>query len=354
MKSNRVISKVFALLLVMLMLMAAMPCVSAGEDVSDDGFKYSVKDGKAVVTGYEGELKKVEIPATIQDAVVTEVNSSAFAGCDFIEEIVIPSGVETIGYDAFRDCSALAKIVLPDSLVNVGRNAFQGTAYYRDASNWKDGALYIGTVLAMTESDDIGKEFTVKAGTKVLAEESFIYCNKLEKITLADSVVTVGNSAFSQCKNLKDIKFSAGIVNIGNFAFENCVSITTAVIPAGVAKIGSGAYYGCTGLKEVHFAGTQSKWETLVSVDDNEILAKATVHFESTGEISVADKKAEDKDSDTGNAGAHNSKGWVKYCAVAVAFAAAYVVVFVVRSKKVKSIVDTEDAIDAGSDTDEE
>ena len=175
MKSKSVFSKVVALLIATLMVVAAIPCVFAGEDVTDDGFKYSVKDNKATITGYVGDGEVLSIPEKIDDADVVEISDSAFQDQDFVKEVVIPEGVQEIGYDAFRNCAALEKIELPSTLVAVGRDAFLGTAYERNSDNWDSGALYAGTVLLMTESDDLATEYTVKSGTTVLASQSFIF-----------------------------------------------------------------------------------------------------------------------------------------------------------------------------------
>ena len=67
-----------------------------------------------------------------------------------------------------------------------------------------------------------------------------------------------------------------------------------------------------------------------------------TIHFEYKEETEAPTEAAtEKKDAET-SGNAHSGAGWVKYCVIAVVFAAAYLVVFYVRSKKVKTQNDEE------------
>lgn len=52
---------------------------------------------------------------------LTRIDNNAFQGCKSIEEIKIPEGVTAIGDNAFADCTNLKKVYLPDSL---GRSEF--------------------------------------------------------------------------------------------------------------------------------------------------------------------------------------------------------------------------------------
>ena len=61
-------------------------------------------------------LKNVALPNSL-----TRIDNNAFQGCKSLEEIKIPEGVTAIGDNAFADCTNLKKVYLPDSL---GRSEF--------------------------------------------------------------------------------------------------------------------------------------------------------------------------------------------------------------------------------------
>lgn len=315
MKCKNIFSKFSALLLAVLLIAAAIPCVSAGEDVTADGLRYELADGKVTVTGYVGDETKLVIPEKIENTAVTRIYDCAFEGCDFIEEVVISEGVEEIGYEAFRDCSALAKIELPTTLVSVGREAFLGTAYERNGDNWQDGVLYIGNVLVMSESDALSAECAVKADTTVLASQSFIFCHGVSKITLPEGVEYIGEDAFKDCDALESI-----------------------VIPKSVTEIGSSAFEGCSALKSVYYSGTTEDWSKIAIGDYNDVLSGVSMYYTNTGAASQSTQVSAEKSAESGfSGGAHNDAGWVKYCIIAVVLAAGCLVVFFVRSKRFKT-----------------
>lgn len=57
---------------------------------------------------------------------LTEISDYAFAGCVYLQEVIIPSTVTKIGKYAFYNCSNLTKIKIPESLNEIAENAFEG------------------------------------------------------------------------------------------------------------------------------------------------------------------------------------------------------------------------------------
>ena len=52
------------------------------------------------------------------------ISSGAFAGCSSLKSLVIPNGLEYVGYSAFADCENLATIVIPNTVKEIGSEAF--------------------------------------------------------------------------------------------------------------------------------------------------------------------------------------------------------------------------------------
>ncbi|MBR7088273.1 MAG: leucine-rich repeat domain-containing protein, partial [Mogibacterium sp.] len=57
---------------------------------------------------------------------LSSIGVSAFSGVSKLEELHLPSGVETIGTSAFQSCSSLKKVWLPANLTEIGKQAFDG------------------------------------------------------------------------------------------------------------------------------------------------------------------------------------------------------------------------------------
>ena len=266
--------------------------------------------GKYAFTHCTG-LKKVTIPGNVKS-----IGDYAFHGCHVpasepddetesdsgndlenkpeiipesgLESVYIQEGVETIGIFAFSGCKKLSTIVLPDSITSIADNAFESTAYYNEWLNSKDptwDVLYIGHHL-IKASSNISYAYTVKPGTKTIADCAFYYCN-LTSITIPDSVVSIGNQAFGNCNRLKSITIPKSVTRIGNEVFYICFDLqsinvdnantaycskdgvlynkseteiirfpkekpeTSFTIPTGVIKIADGAFEYCNKLMSI-------------------------------------------------------------------------------------------------------
>ncbi len=207
------------------------------------------------------DLKEVDIPEEAED-----IGVSAFEGCSSLVEVVIPNGVTTIYNSmfngctklttvtvpetvttiesmAFNNCSSLADLDLPDTITYIGSSAFNGTAMYDDEEAWDGEAhdvLYIGnyliraksTVEGVQESTDADgnpyHHYTVRQGIRVVAGQAFSGCTEINKITLPDSVISIGDQAFLGCNKLADIEIPDTIQSIGADVFTNTKFYTSA------------------------------------------------------------------------------------------------------------------------------
>ncbi|MBR2876308.1 MAG: leucine-rich repeat protein, partial [Clostridia bacterium] len=190
-------------------------------------------------------LRSVTIPDS-----VTSIGEYAFYYCSSLTSVTIGDSVTSIGYDAFVNCSSLTSITIPDSVTNIGSSAFSNTGYYNDDSNWENGVLYIGKHLIEAKKE-ISGAYTIKSGTKTIADCAFYYCTSLTSITISDSVTSIGDQAFYGCTSLTSITIPDSVTSIDWYAFEDCTSLTSITIPGSVTSISSYAFDGCTSLTSV-------------------------------------------------------------------------------------------------------
>ena len=74
---------------------------------------------------------------------------------------------------------------------------------------------------------------------------------KLSSVVIPNSVTEIGNDAFGNCYSLKQITLPNALTKISDQMFQNCYALERIVIPNSVAEIGWGAFYECKSLKEV-------------------------------------------------------------------------------------------------------
>lgn len=180
---------------------------NGAESIGEDAFQYC------------DSLKEVTIPGSVKS-----IGEGAFYSCDELTKVTIQDGAESICDNAFSGCKELTDITLPDSVTSIGDNAFYNTAYYNDESKWENTVLYIGNHLIKAE--DISGDYSIKPGTKSIADCAFYYCDHLTSIEIPNSVVSIGNHAFFSCNSLKSITIPKRVIKIGDCAFYTCFDLS--------------------------------------------------------------------------------------------------------------------------------
>ncbi len=164
-----------------------------------------------------------------------------------ITEIEVQNGVKSIGNYAFYNCTGLSEITIPDCVTSVAGNAFSGTGWWNSQSN---GIVYLDYILLGVKGT-CGQIVRIKDGTRVLANNAFYYNSQITRVTIPDSVKSIGVYAFRGCTGLQSITIGNGVETIDYCAFYGCMGLTEITIPDSVTSIGDSAFSGCTGLQSV-------------------------------------------------------------------------------------------------------
>ena len=107
-------------------------------------------------------------------------------------------------------------------------------------------------------TDDMRSEVTVprlisynkqRLPVKWVADGAFESCSKLVKITLSDSIISIGKRAFKDCKNVKSINIPKSITRIEESTFSECKKLEEINLPESVAHIGKYAFFGCSNIQ---------------------------------------------------------------------------------------------------------
>lgn len=105
------------------------------------------------------------------------------------------------------------------------------------------------------------------------------------KITLPESVTTVGKGAFKDMPNLLTVECPSSSVSVEAYAFENVGSLATFAMPGAVLV--KDCFYGCTGLERIAFGKTDvNKYLDLIGTTQYGVIVRSFAgDFELTAEF---------------------------------------------------------------------
>ena len=254
-------------------------------------------------------ITELVIPST-----ATEIKDYAFYNCTSITSVAIGDGVTKIGYSAFYRCDSLTSVTIPDSVTSIGNSAFSycynlvevynlsslniPVGFDNNGSAGRNAKVvhtsldepsiletvngyifmtwegkyylvgYAGNETALTlpdgykgnnyeiyqyafyERDDITK-VTIPDSVTSIGYSAFYDCDSFTSIIIPNSVTSIGDAAFEFCRSLASITIPNSVTSIGNAAFECCRSLASITIPNSITSIGNSAFEGCTSLTSV-------------------------------------------------------------------------------------------------------
>ena len=100
-------------------------------------------------------------------------------------------------------------------------------------------------------SDRKIKKITIPDSVTSIGSYAFYNCTSLMNVTIPDSVTSIGSYAFYSCTSLMNVTIQDSVTSIGSYAFSGCTSLTNIVIPDSVTSIESYVFYNCTALTNV-------------------------------------------------------------------------------------------------------
>lgn len=291
----------------------------------------SVYNGLAVTSieescfAYNEHIKSVEIPDSITyigeyafnqttslaslslGKNVEYIGASAFSGNVSLTSVTLPEKTKVIENYAFSYCISLTDVKLSDNLEYLGDEAFSDISksfnYNVDANGKYIGSeenkylAFVGLV------DEKVTSFTVNENTKFILDRAFLGCSSLTKLSIPDSIKSIGNRAFSNNNNyelhyynnayyigneknkylalykvknkyitsitvhentkfildrvfeehdkLQEVSLGNNLVQIGEYAFFGATSLKTINLPSSLRMIESSAFYSCTSLTSI-------------------------------------------------------------------------------------------------------
>ena len=92
---------------------------------------------------------------------------------------------------------------------------------------------------------------TIPTGVTSIGVSAFDYCSSLASVTIPTGVTSIKSYAFNYCYSLASVTIPDGVTSIGSYTFNNCPSLASVTIPTGVTSIGDRAFSNCYSLASV-------------------------------------------------------------------------------------------------------
>lgn len=200
---------------------------------------------------------------TVKDWVKT-VEKNAFFGSTTIQELTIPTNIQTINENAFNNMKVLTKVTFAETsnVQTIGNSAFGQCPLLKEAT-LPSSLTQLTNIFSLSENLET---INVPAGSKLTT----IVPNALQSNTklkhfnfLGDcALTTIGAGAFQNLAQLQEFKFPKGVTDIQNNAFNGCKAMKTANFAddAIITTIGQGAFADC-GLTSIDIPKSVTKLE---------------------------------------------------------------------------------------------
>ena len=235
-------------------------------------------------------LTNVTFPSTLKS-----IGSFAFMQCENLSDFTLPAGLESIYQHAFYGCDSLTSVTIPGRVTFLDGQIFANCKNLKSATIDFDPSFDLNTFVYCNNSpyfnscpnlekvnvsaehpffksvDGVlfskanvllyyptGKKYTnyiVPEGTNEIAGRAFNNAEYLEKITIANSVTSLGDLCFSNASKLNTIHFGTNLTSIGEEAFQGTGFITFS-FPTGVETIGNKCLSRCSELTYISIPAT--------------------------------------------------------------------------------------------------
>ncbi len=224
-----------------------------------------------VLTSYFGNGGLVQIPADLK---FTEIGQYAFSNYEYVDKdpseitdeepdatkptyigdntitrVIIPEGVEKIGPYAFANLTALETVVLPSTIKYIEYGAFYGCTSLKTV----EGLEHVVTINKYAFMGcDLRGEISLDSA-HAIADYAFAgmttvtydangnpkynnFTNDFTKVTISETLRSIGASAFEGCSKLEVVDIKAEKVKLGERVFAGCTALTeidinTSVVP---------------------------------------------------------------------------------------------------------------------------
>ena len=157
-----------SVLIILSVFTSALPLGANAADgkYTENGFVYEINGDKAIITGYEGDEKYLNIYAELENGcTVTAIGDGAFSGNLNLLSLSCNAELESVGDYAFEACSHLKTVNFSGALGSVGKGTFsdctslESVSLNKNVRSIGDGAFLFDKKLDGERLSEVLKKF---------------------------------------------------------------------------------------------------------------------------------------------------------------------------------------------------
>ena len=156
----------------------------------------------------------------------TELPAEALSNCFMAETILLPSGLESIGYSAFSGCKSLKSIDIPASVTDIDDSAFEDCRSIT--------AINFGGTEGSTAESGRASAPAAQSELRRIGNWAFYNCHQLQHLVIPEGVTEIGGAAFYGCTYLEDLELPSTVTRIGDNCFALCSKLKQIRVRAAV------------------------------------------------------------------------------------------------------------------------
>lgn len=170
-------------------------------------------------------------------------------------KIVIPGSVQSIGVYAFCECKNITKLEIQEGVVSIGAAAFQDCMEL-DIDNVSLPQYSIKNISSSTFArTKLENAWNNDTNSDVLYVGNYLIKAKTKLVSgtyeIRSNTVSIASTAFQSCQNITKVVIPVGLKVIGQAAFQQCTGLTSVEMSNSVVDIQTQAFYKCTSLNTI-------------------------------------------------------------------------------------------------------
>ncbi|MCL1850429.1 MAG: leucine-rich repeat protein [Bacteroidetes bacterium] len=214
---------------------------------------------------YCEKMTSISIPNT-----VTKIGNKAFCFCFEVPFINIPDNVISIGNMVCYACSKLTVFNVTPNVTNIGNSAFDyctsllsfNVAGENNNYASENGVLFDKNKTTLIRYPE-GKEgaYNIPNNVKSIDDGAFLNCRHLTSVTIPNSVTIIKNKVFYYCNTLTSMNIPNSVKDIGDETFSFCTNLISVILPNGITRIGNATFMNCMNLTSIIIPNCVTKIE---------------------------------------------------------------------------------------------
>ena len=193
---------------------------------------------------------------SLPDSLVT-ISDHAFDSCG-ISSLVIPDGVQSIGYRSFGFCRNLKSVFIGSGVAEIDTRAFYACNSMVEMRVSEDNPVFDSrdncNAVIETETDTLHSGFpcsSIPKSVTAIGNAAFGRGLEYSLVMIPEGITSIGIGAFVGSRYFQKVIIPSSCKIISERAFDDCDGIRDLIIRDGVSRIEAGAFVNCDYLRNV-------------------------------------------------------------------------------------------------------